>query len=334
MPETLNGEATPQTNTAGINPLTFDEAALAKALKHHFEPPAAVEPPKEKPPEEPPVEPAEPEAPAEPPAETEQVVEPPEGQEPPEGTTEEPNEETDPSAVQKRINKLTAQKKEAQEKAEALEREVNDLKVRLEGLEATPPATPDAANPFSNIFEESKLREEWDKARMVKRWCEDNVDGCEFNGREYTAEEVKQIRRRTEDALEVGIPQRAAFLHRYREVKPEAERIYPFWKDRGSPEYTDAQAVLRALPAITNNPEYQILIGDFLVGRQLRLAKARQPRPAAVAKALPPKAPKQPTTPVSPARQDGEQAQYEARKKKFLKGQTVDDLAQVLKGRL
>lgn len=323
-----DGEATPPANnTVAINPLTFDEAALAKALKTHLNP---VEEPKDEPPKEPPAEPVEPEAP-EPPGEP--VEEPAPAEEQPAEEGAEQVEGDDSQGVQKRINKLTAQKKEALEKAEALEREVNELKAKVEGFEQARPAVTNAANPHGDIWEESKLREKWDQARALKRWCEDNIDGAEVNGREYSAEEIRAIRRNVEDALEVGIPQRAAFLHQYRQVKPEAEKIYPFWKDRNSAQYAEAQVVLKELPAISQLPDYQVLIGDFLVGRAVRLAKAKQP---SAAPKLPPKAPKQPTTTPSaaPRAADGERAQYEAKKEKFLRTGSVTELAHLLKGQI
>ena len=241
-------------------------------------------------------------------------------------------EEDGQSSVQKRINKLTAQRKEAQAKAETLERELAEAKSKLEELSNKPEVTPTVAseNPFADVWDDAKLTEEWNKARDLKRWCEDNQDGCDLNGREYTREEIKQIRRKVEDALELHIPKRAAFIQNHRQIKPIAETIYPWWKDRSTVEYTEAQSVIRQMPQIAQLPEYQVLIGDFIEGRKARMA--REKATAKPAKTTAKIAPKQPSAPSSsPARVDSKKAEYDAAKSKFLKSGNQAELTQLLK---
>ena len=326
-------EANLSKNTAQppLNPMQFDESALAKLLKSRFsgeeEKAAAVD-----------QQTPEPEATsvddqaedAEPTAEqTDAQAESPE-----QDVLSETEENSDEESLgfRKRIDKLTRQKKEALEKAEALERELNDAKTKLEQSSAERPAPiQSAADPFADVWEVSKLNDEWTKARNLKRWCEDNIDGCEIEGKEYSSDEVKQIKRRVEDAIDLHIPNRARFLQNYQQIKPIAEQLYPWWKDRSATEYTEAQAVLRQLPQIASLPEYQVLVGDFIAGRKLRLAQeSAKGKPSATRPMA--KAPSQPGRPTAiPAKKDAAKVGLEAAKSKFTKSGTTTELAQVLK---
>ena len=164
-------EANLSKNTAQppLNPMQFDESALAKLLKSRFsgeeEKAAAVD-----------QQTPEPEATsvddqaedAEPTAEqTDAQAESPE-----QDVLSETEENSDEESLgfRKRIDKLTRQKKEALEKAEALERELNDAKTKLEQSSAERPAPiQSAADPFADVWEVSKLNDEWTKARNLKR---------------------------------------------------------------------------------------------------------------------------------------------------------------------
>jgi len=322
------GEATPHNNTGKppFNPLTFDEAALAKVLKERFS--GAEEKPVQN------VEKQSPEpdaASADVQAEESDPTDEMESQaESPEEVLSEDKNEDESLGFKKRIDKLTRQKKEALEKAEALERELNDAKSKLDqAASERPVAVASSQDPFADVWDEGKLNDEYSKARNLRRWCEDNSDGCEVEGKEYSAEDVKQIRRRVEDALDLHIPNRARFLQNYKQIKPIAEQLYPWWKDRSSAEYTAAQQVLRQLPQISQMPEYQVLVGDFLEGRKLRLEReSAKGKPAA----LPRKAPSQPGRPTAaPMKKDAATAQRDAAKSKFLKSGSVSELAQILK---
>ena len=330
IPNTTTQEATPaQQNTAPppINPMQFDESALAKLLKTRFsgEEEKAV-PVEQQPPES---EAASAEDQAEAAEPTAEQTEP--RAESPEEVLSETEEEEESLGVRKRIDKLTRQKKEAMERAEALERELNDAKAKLEQTADRPVAVTNQTDPFSDVWDVTKLNDEWSKARNLKRWCEDNIDGCEVDGKEYSAEDVKQIKRRVEDAIDLHIPNRARFLQSYQQIKPVAEQLYPWWKDRSSAEYTSAQQVLRQLPQIATLPEYQVLIGDFIEGRRLRLERESAKGKPSLPK-VPAKAPSQPGRPTAaPVKKDAAQAQLQAAKSQFRRSGSTTELAQVLK---
>lgn len=323
------GEANPAVpapqNTANQqlpNRLPFDEAALSRVIKARFN--TATE----QSPEPVAADAVEPATDATPPA-VEEEAEPVES--PADDLSQDKEEQH--SGVQKRIDKLVAQKKEAVERAESLERELEAERAKAaEKPEAPPAASP--SNPFADVWSDSALGDEWTKARDLKRWCEDNREGTELNGREYTSDEVKRILRNVEDAIDIHIPKRAAFLQQHRALRPIAEQMYPWWKDKASPERAEASNILRQLPMLAQLPEHQVLIGDFLEGRKSRLARsaAKTAAPAAVAPKVAPRQPAAPT--ASPVRGNADAEALKAAKKKFMSSGGVSDLAQMLKGNI
>jgi len=332
------GEANPTQNTVNLNPIEFDSSFIARLLEKEYsketeatqeETGKAVETDATTEASEVTEEPESSE-------ETSEVSEDVVSQEQEEDAKEDPEDPPEKDGVQKRIDKLTAQKREAQERAEALERELQEAKAKLEDVEANkdaPPVVAAESNPFANVWEEGKLQGEWEKAREVVRWCKRNENGAVLGEKEYTAEDIASIRERAEDALELHIPRRAAFLTQYKQAKPVAEKLYPFWRDRKSVEYSEAQEVLRAMPGLGQLPEHQILIGDFIAGRKARIEREKAPaKPKPVLKP----APKQPGAPTSAplARADDGKRQYEAAREKFLKSASTVDLAKLIERRL
>jgi hypothetical protein len=326
-------EATPGENTVRSqlpNPINFDEGALAKLLKTRFS--GEEETPKQQIEENTEPESADAESQAE---EADPTAEQEDNQaESPEDVlsdnkTEDQAEE-EPSGYRKRIDKLTRQKREALEKADALERELNETKTKLEQNQSDRPVpVVNQADPFADVWDAKKLDEEWNKARDLKRWCEDNIDGCEIGDKEYSSSEIKQIKRRVEDALDMHIPSRARFLNNYKQIQPIAEQIYPFWKDRKSAQYTEAQAVLRQLPQLSALPEHQVLVGDFLEGRRLRMEREMKSKTPV---RVPAKAPSQPGKPTAaPVKKDAAKANLQFAKSRFQKSGGTSELAQVLK---
>jgi hypothetical protein len=326
-------EATPEENTVRSqlpNPINFDEGALAKLLKTRFS--GEEETPKQQIEENTEPESADAESQAE---EADPTAEQEDNQaESPEDVlsdnkTEDQAEE-EPSGYRKRIDKLTRQKREALEKADALERELNETKTKLEQNQSDRPVpVVNQADPFADVWDAKKLDEEWNKARDLKRWCEDNIDGCEIGDKEYSSSEIKQIKRRVEDALDMHIPSRARFLNNYKQIQPIAEQIYPFWKDRKSAQYTEAQAVLRQLPQLSALPEHQVLVGDFLEGRRLRMEREMKSKTPV---RVPAKAPSQPGKPTAaPVKKDAAKANLQFAKSRFQKSGGTSELAQVLK---
>ena len=256
----------------------------------------------------------------------------PDPQQPEEGETDAAQDEADQKRYSERtkarIEKLA---KEAKEGREAIAK-VGELEGRLAALESgggRQEAAPDSNDPVGQIWDVDKLTAEFGKARDLKRWCEDNQEGAELNGKEYTAKDIKEIRRKVEDAMEVHIPRRAQYIQAYNAIRPEAVKLYPWLADRNSQEAAEFTQIKRMLPQITQMPEHEVLIGDFIAGRRARLEKMKASK--SPVKQAPKPVQRQPGIPAAAAtRQDAGAVQRRASQQKFLKTGNERDLAKSL----
>ena len=183
--------------------------------------------------------------------------------------------------VQKRIDKLTAQKKDA-------EKQIHELSERLKELESSEPQTEKQVvpvgkdlNPYFSLQTEKEIQDEVKNARQVRRWAEENADGAVVRGKdgqeiEYSAEEVRKIRLNAIDALEEHLPAQFQYVANRKQFDAEAEKEYPFWKQRQSPEYQFANELIRAFPEIQKFPDFKISIGDMIEGRKVRESKSKK----------------------------------------------------------
>lgn len=228
-----------------------------------------------------------------------------------------------------RIEKLA---KEAKEGREAIEK-VGELEGRLAALESgrgQQEAAPNPSDPVGAIWDADKLTAEYGKARDLKRWCEDNIDGAELNGNEYSSADIKDIRRKVEDAMEIHIPRRAQFIQAYNAIRPEAVKLYPWLADRNSPESATFAEIKRMIPQIAQMPEHEVLIGDFIEGRRMRMSKMKAAKAPVKAQAKPVQ--RQPGIPTTAARRhDSAGEQRKASQQRFLKTGNEQDLGRMLK---
>ncbi len=235
------------------------------------------------------------------------------------------DEEILPKNVQKRINKLTALRKDAESKLEEMQKRMQELEGKLTE-ESTPKYYKDQANPYSHLNSRAEIEAEIAQARQVRRWCEENADGVvitEENGNEkvYSTEDVRRIKLNAMDALEDHLPKRVNYLATKEQVDKVAETEYRWYKDRSSKELQIANNFIKAFPEITKFPDYKMVVGDYIRGMQAREGnKQRQIQ----------KAPVQPTgTSSYPSSRKDSNARDAT--SKFLKSRTSSDLAEVLK---
>jgi hypothetical protein len=232
-----------------------------------------------------------------------------------------------------RIEKLAREKTEAKKLADEAAAKVSALEAKIVELQSAQQVQPKPDHgSLVNVWDEAKLAEEWNKARQLKRWCEDNESGATVGETDYTAAQVRDLKRNVEDALDIHIPQRMQFLQQHKALRPEIERIYPWTKDRNSAEYAEAQRLKALLPGLNVIPEHDVLIGDFLVGRKMRLES--QKKASAPVRQAPKPAPKQPGLPKqSPARVDPKATVAKSAEQRFMKSQGERDLATLLKAK-
>jgi len=232
-----------------------------------------------------------------------------------------------PKGVKKRIDKLSAKRREAEAEVERLRQEVERL-----SQEATKPAqTPTADNPYANLSTLEDVSREAEQAKQIRRWCELNPDGAVVTNKdgsesEYSAEEVRNIKIKALDALEEHLPARAKYLQNFMQMEQVAAKEYPWWKDKSAKERQIAESFIKHFPEIQKFHDYKMVVGDYIRGVNAREAKAKS-------SGSPVKAPSQPRPSSAPARVPAKDAQSQAAKKRFTVSQNRDDLSSIIANR-
>lgn len=196
-----------------------------------------------------------------------------------EGTDEEAKAEEPeaPTKVQQRIDKLTAQKRDALE-------QLDDLKAQLEAAKAAADAKPpviiqDPANPLSSFTDAAALEAEIAKAQAVLDWADDNREGGTVTvaGEEkyYDSDAVKQIRANAR-ALVKAAPKQQEYIRIREQTLPEAKAFYPEFFQNGTSAHQFLQATLKQYPTIVQFPNWELIVGDAFAGQQLRMARVEQ----------------------------------------------------------
>lgn len=231
-----------------------------------------------------------------------------------------------PKGVKKRIDKLAAKKRELEEKLKEIEEENQRLRQEAERPVQT---ANQPTSKFENLNTEQEVEQQLAIARNVRRFCELNPNGAtqtlsDGTVREYTAEEIAEIKVNAIDAIENDLPQRRAYIQTFRQAEQIAKKEYSFWNDKSSQEYQLAQTVIRNNPSIKQFPDYMILVGDLLSGMKTRVERNQKRGQQQVIKP----APVQPKPTVAPSKVV--QKQSEASKvafKRFASTGSNDDMA-------
>ena len=247
------------------------------------------------------------------------------------------DESEEPAWFQKRIDKLTRQRRDAEDEVKDLRDEIKDLRDQVSENATTPVSRGGLNNnPFEHLTSQEQIDAEKQKAKDLRRWCRKNRDGAVVNGKngevEYDSEQVEDILENAEEALDTYLPEREKFLQASAYWEPEAEKAYPWINDRGSNEQKLFNQALKAFPQIKALPDYKILLGDMLVGRAFRISKETESKTDPIKKTkAKPKAPKQPSAPSADrTTTTPTSAKVAANKKRFLKSGEESDLAEVM----
>jgi hypothetical protein len=111
--------------------------------------------------------------------------------------TEESDEDDLPKGVKKRLSRLAAKKREAEERLREAEEQLEQLR-----NQRVAPKSKDE-NPFSHIQNEKDLQEAAEKARQVRDWCEENPYGgnIERSNGEILEIDEREARRKKAQAV-------------------------------------------------------------------------------------------------------------------------------------
>jgi hypothetical protein len=180
----------------------------------------------------------------------------------------------------RRIDKLTARVKRAEEENEQFASQYEQLKT---SVEESPPVVvaASASDPLASVSSVTQLNQVYSEAKIMRDWARKNPDGMVLNeGKEnervVSREEMTDHLSLAEDMLNEHLPRKRAQLQAGQQFDSVARQIYPNLFDRENPDYQAARNVLGRLPGLALLPERNIVIGDYLVGLNMRLAKAKK----------------------------------------------------------
>lgn len=187
----------------------------------------------------------------------------------------------------RRIDKITAKRREAEERAEQLETEISDLRAKFD---STPPVTlaPTAENPLADVETPEALEERISIAKKVRKWALENLEGgtvTNAQGEEVYHEpaQVRQYLANADEMLTEHAPKRREWLNQRTTFVPEARTAYPALFQTGSQEQAMLRETLKAYPALKNMPNLELVIGDAIEGQKLRFARQQAAQKAASA---------------------------------------------------
>jgi type I site-specific restriction endonuclease len=230
--------------------------------------------------------------------------------------------------VQKRIDKLVAQKKEAEAKLQALAEKLAETESQAANSQKEVIVSDKGLNPYFKLQSDTDVHAEIRNARQVRRWAEENPDGAVVPGKngeeiEYSAEDIRKIKLNAIDALEEHLPSQLNYIQTRKQFDAEAEKTYPFWKQRSSQEYQYANALIREFPEIQKFPDFKLSIGDMIEGKRIRESKVK---PTSAIK----KAPSNPKQTASAPVQTSKSMKARSTEEAFRKNPNQDSLKALL----
>lgn len=222
---------------------------------------------------------------------------------------EKSDEETEgekPKATEKllkRIDKLTAKRRTAEESLEIALSETERLKGALaESSKVVLAPTPE--DPLTDVESLDDLEARIATAKRIRTWAMTNRDGATVkgaNGQEEYVDAAEMARHlASADAIvtEHG-PARKEWIAQREISVAEARASYPGFFTQGSTEQKAYRDIIKAYPAIARYPNAELIIGDAIVGQQARQAKLQaqskaKPPGTGVSKKAPSAAPEPP----------------------------------------
>ena len=196
--------------------------------------------------------------------------------------------------IQRRIDKLTAARKSAEEKATALAAEAEEAKAKNAEYEAQlneaarPVLSPTADNPLADVDTQDALDAKIKSAQEVRRWALRNTDGATVKRPDGTevyldADQVKDYLIKSDDVLTLHAPARQQWLAQRQPSLEAAKSIFPDIFKKGTQMHQAFTATVRQAPELLKLPQAEYWVGLALLGEQTLMAK--QGAQAAKAKA-------------------------------------------------
>ena len=196
--------------------------------------------------------------------------------------------------IQRRIDKLTAARKSAEEKATALAAEAEEAKAKVAEYEAQlneaarPVLSPTADNPLADVDTQDALDAKIKSAQEVRRWALRNTDGATVKRPDGTevyldSDQVKDYLLKSDDVISIHGPARQQWLAQRQPALESAKSLFPDIFKKGTQMHAAFTATVKQAPELLKLPQAEYWVGLALLGEQTLMAK--QGAQAAKAKA-------------------------------------------------
>lgn len=173
-----------------------------------------------------------------------------------------------PESARKRVDKLTAKLREAEEREADRQAQLEDVRRELDALktgetrkDAVAGAEPGTSqSPLGDVWSEEDLMHKADAALNWKRWAVEHPDGGTLKlgdgkEKEFSFEEVRQILINADRLLSVEIPKRREFLSKTGAIERGLRAEFPEMFDEKSPGWKGMMDALAALPELKSRPD-------------------------------------------------------------------------------
>lgn len=172
--------------------------------------------------------------------------------------------------INKRIGKLTARAKEAEEQGVQQSERIAELEQQLESANPDQKPLQIGDNPLSKVKTLGELKEHKSKLVRWKKWLRENHDGFttteDGEEREYAESDVRRMMSDIEYELEEHVPSREEYLREESNIRRAVEDVFPYWKDKSSPMYQQAMSVVREAPELRTRPNWQANVSIYMLG--------------------------------------------------------------------
>jgi hypothetical protein len=228
--------------------------------------------------------------------------------------------------MQKRLDKLTALRRDAEERAHKLEEEVAELKRSKAVVNTQSP------NPFAQLESVSDIQAEFEKQRKIRLFCERYPDGYypEGEGEPVPKENIAKAKVRALQAIEEELPKQMLYIEEKDKAKKFARSEFSWLNDPTDDRTSKVKAFVDAMPEIKRFPDYEIYAAHMVNG--MVSYKAQK----AVAQSTQRRVPVQPSMSSIPAPrqpQKSDPVQYASSMERYRKSGSIDDLADVFKNK-
>ncbi len=242
-----------------------------------------------------------------------------------EAETSESYDDRSTKGVQKRIDKLSALRREAEERAKKLESELADLKRQ----KAAPVSNP--TNPYGNLEDRASIEAEYEKMRNVRLFCERYPDGYypEDGGQPISKDKITETKVNAIRAIEEFLPKQAEYLENRDAVRVQTRKEFTWLNDPTDERTVKVNRFIEAVPEIKRYPDYEVYAAHMVNGMTSYKAQKTNAQKGIQ------RAPIQPTMGSSPApqAQKADPVQGAMSMDRYRKTGSIDDLAKVFKSK-